>query len=254
MHSALRRRCILLLLAHGPALLLWWAGMPIAGLVCLLAVHAALLWGTLQPQSHLFGPVLRYLPVTEQQASQHQLWLTIDDGPSADTVAILQLLERYQAKAVFFLVGERAARHPDRVQAIVAAGHEVGNHSNTHPAAWFWALSPNRMCSEILRAQQVLTELTGSSPRWFRAVVGHANPFVMPVLSALGMQRVAWSVRAYDAVDGDVERVVGKLSRKLVPGAIVLLHEGAAHGQSVAIIERLLQEMRARGYQAVLPP
>lgn len=246
--AALRRRVLALCLAHAPALLLLLGGAGWWALSWLLVLHAVLLWGTLNPRSALFGPVwCRYSP------HARSVWLTIDDGPSADTLAILQLLQQYQARATFFLVAERAQRQPGLVKALVAAGHEVGNHSNSHPAARFWCLPPLRMASEIAVAQRVLNELSGRPVRWFRAVVGHANPFVEPVLRVLGLRRVAWSARAYDAVDGNVDRVVERLLRGIEPGAIVLLHEGAAHGRSVDIIRGLLQALHARDYQAGLP-
>lgn len=245
-----RRMCVLLL-AHLPAPMLGWLmGWPWA-LMYLVALHMLLLWATLNPHSTLFGSVMKRAPALA--TSGKHIWLTIDDGPSGDTLAVLDLLKRHEAKATFFLVASRARQHPELVRAIVDAGHEVGNHSNSHPAAWFWALPPGRMTHEIVDAQNTLTELAGAPPRWFRAVAGHTNPFVQPVLDHLQLQRVAWSARAYDAVDGNAPRVVGKLMKQLDPGAIVLLHEGAAHGHSVAIVEKFLDELQARGYVTELP-
>jgi peptidoglycan/xylan/chitin deacetylase (PgdA/CDA1 family) len=246
--AALRRRVGWLVLAHLPALLFalssWWLALG-----WLLILHAIVLWGTLNPQSALFGPVLRSVPGTERI-----VWITIDDGPSSDTLAILQLLREHDAKATFFLVADRAQRQTELVRAIIAAGHEVGNHSATHPAGRFWSLSPARMAREIAIAQRTLTQLSGTPVRWFRAVVGHANPFVEPVLRALELRRVSWSARAFDAVDGNAMRVTTRLFRAIRPGSIVLLHEGAAHGQNVMILQCFLTGLRERGYRAVLPP
>jgi peptidoglycan/xylan/chitin deacetylase (PgdA/CDA1 family) len=109
------------------------------------------------------------------------------------------------------------------------------------------------MAREIADAQSALRDITGQSPRWFRAVVGMANPFVAAPLARLGLARVAWSARGYDAVDGDVARVVARIERGLAPGAIVLLHEGAAHGRNVDTIAALLDRLDARGLRTVLP-
>jgi peptidoglycan/xylan/chitin deacetylase (PgdA/CDA1 family) len=73
------------------------------------------------------------------------------------------------------------------------------------------------------------------------------------VLAEHGLSRVSWSARGYDGVSGDVERVVTRFSKGLKPGAIILLHEGAAHGHCTAIIRRVLEELRARDLRAVLP-
>ncbi|MBL8300123.1 MAG: polysaccharide deacetylase family protein [Rhodanobacteraceae bacterium] len=218
------------------------------GLALILGTQALLFWATLWPQSRLLSPVLVQLP-----ASARSVWLTIDDGPSDDTLAVLELLDRYAAKACFFLVGERAAAQPQLVAEIVRRGHEIGNHSATHPEKWFWALPPRAMRAQIALAQQTLTALAGYPPRWFRAVVGMANPFVAAALKPLGLTRVAWCARGFDAREADSERVVARISLGLRPGAILLLHEGAPHGRSVAIIGAVLTHLAREGYSCTLP-
>src|SRR5262245_45202602 len=205
---------------------LWRRCWP-GGLPAMVASHAPFWWATMRPGSRLFSPVLRRLPTRESE-----VWLTIDDGPSADTAAMLDLLERHRARATFFLVGERAARQPELVREIVRRGHRVGNHSQSHPQAWFWALGPRRMRAQIASNQATLTAIAGTAPRWFRAVVGMANPFVAAPLREHGLARVAWSARGYDAFAADPARVVARIERNLAPGAIVLLHEGARHGRN----------------------
>ena len=226
----------------------WWRLGWQSGLPLLLASHALLLWGVFWPQSRLYGPALSRLPTRERLA-----WLTIDDGPSADTAAVLDLLDAHAAKATFFVVGERAQAYPDQLREIVRRGHAVGNHSTTHPSGRFWALGPRRMDEEITRAQRILQDITGIAPRWFRAVVGLANPFVSAPLMRHGLARVAWTARGFDAVIADPHRVLALIERQLRPGAIVLLHEGAAHGRNVETIALLLQRLDALGYRCVLP-
>lgn len=226
----------------------WWRHGWQIGLPALLLSHVPFAWATLVPDSRLFSPVLRRLPVTDQR-----VWLTIDDGPSDDTGAMLDLLHAHAMQATFFVVGERARARPELLREIVRRGHGLGNHSATHPQAWFWALSPRRMRAEIARAQATLRELSGVAPRWFRAVVGMANPFVSVVLREEGLARVAWSARGFDAVSADPSRVVARIERQLTPGAIVLLHEGATHGRNVEALALLLQRMDALGYRSVLP-
>ena len=228
--------------------LAWWRFGWVAGLAALVAVHLLFVWGTLRPQSGLFGPVLVRLPIGERVA-----WLTIDDGPSDDTAAMLDLLDAHGARATFFVVARRAVARPELVREIVRRGHGLGNHSTSHPSAWFWALGPRRMAEEISHAQRLLQATSGTLPRWFRAVVGMANPFACAPLQRLGLARVAWSARGFDAVDGDPARVVARIERDLEPGAIVLLHEGAGHGRSVEVLQALLERMGALGYRTVLP-
>ena len=237
-----------LLLSQLAVAAVWWRWGAAWGVPAMLASHAPFWWATLKADSRLFSPVLRRLPTPEPL-----VWLTIDDGPSDDTSAMLDLLDRHQARATFFLVGERAARRPELVREIVRRGHGVGNHSQSHPQAWFWALGPRRMRAQIDQAQATLEALTGATPRWFRAVVGMANPFVSAPLRAHGLARVAWTARGYDAFAADPVVVVARIERDLTPGAIVLLHEGAAHGRNVAILEQMLLRLDALGYRTVLP-
>ena len=218
------------------------------GLSAMVVSHAPFWWATLKPDSGLFSPVLRRLPTQERL-----VWLTIDDGPSHETLAVLDLLDRHRARATFFVVGERAARYPDAAREILRRGHSIGNHSQTHPQRWFWALGPRRMHEEIAQNQATLAEITGTAPRWFRAVVGFANPFVAAPLRELGLARVAWSARGYDAVAADPQAVLKRVERHLAPGTIVLLHEGAPHGRNLEILDCVLQRLAALGYRTVLP-
>ncbi|MCD9028776.1 polysaccharide deacetylase family protein [Luteimonas sp. BDR2-5] len=225
----------------------WWLGWRV-GLPLLLASHALCLWGVLAPGSRLFGPVLTRLPDGAQG-----VWLTIDDGPSDDTLPLLDLLDAHGAKATFFLVGARARARPELVREILRRGHGIGNHSQTHPQAVFWALGPARMRREILDCQRTLSGIAGQAPVWFRSVVGHSNPFVHAPLRDAGLARVGWSARGFDAVEADVDRVVSRIAADLAPGAIVLLHEGAGHGRNVGMVAGVLARIQAQGLRAVLP-
>lgn len=230
------------------AVALFWTWGWRLGLPALMLSHASLVWATLRPQSRLLSPVLTRLPTRERV-----VWLTIDDGPSAQTLAVLDLLDAHAAKATFFVVGDRARARPEAIAEIVRRGHTLGNHSASHPAAWFWALPPARMRREIDDTQALLTQLTGVTPRWFRAVVGMANPFVAAPLRRHGLTRVAWTARGYDAVVAEPVKVVARIERGLRPGAIVLAHEGAPHGRNVETLALLLRRLDELGYRTVLP-
>ncbi|WP_425477359.1 polysaccharide deacetylase family protein [Lysobacter capsici] len=222
----------------------WRVGLP-----ALLITHAVIFWGTLWPRSRLFGPVLSRLPTRERE-----VWLTIDDGPSADTPAMLDLLDAHAVKATFFVVAERARARPDLLAQIVQRGHGIGHHSADHPSAAFWRLGPSAMRRQIVDADRTLRELLPGYPlRWFRAVVGMANPFTTRWLRDCGLARVAWTARGFDAVAADPATVVARIERGLSPGAIVLMHEGARHGRNVETMAMLLARLQALGYRCVLP-
>ncbi|MBA3928117.1 MAG: polysaccharide deacetylase family protein [Xanthomonas sp.] len=227
---------------------LWWRYGWAVGLSAMMATHLLVVWATLYPRATLFCPALSRLPTDERV-----VWLTIDDGPSADTAAMLDLLDRHGAKATFFLVGERAMAQPDVVQAIRDRGHGIGNHSASHPDTRFWRLGPGALEDEIGRNQSILTAITGDTPRWYRSVVGMTNPFVGLSLKRHALARVAWSARGFDGVDCQPGQVLARITRDIDPGAIVLLHEGAAHGHNVAILAQLLAWLDAQGYRTVVP-
>ena len=230
------------------ALTVWWQWGWHVGLPVFMASHLPFWWGTLWPQSRLFCPVLTRLPTHERA-----VWLTIDDGPSTQTLAMLDLLDRHAAKATFFVVGERADAHPELIHEIVRRGHGIANHSATHPVRWFWCLGPQKMRLEIERTQAILERITGVRPRWFRAVIGMSNPFVASALKREGLTRVAWNARGFDAVVADPRRVLRGVERNLGPGAIVLMHEGAPHGRNLEGMALLLQRLDELGYRTLLP-
>ena len=125
---------------------LWWRSGWTVGLPAMMATHLLVVWATLYPRATVFCPALSRLPTDERV-----VWLTIDDGPSGDTAAMLDLLDRHGAKATFFLVGERALAQPAVVQAIRDRGHGIGNHSADHPDTRFWRLGPGALEDEIGR-------------------------------------------------------------------------------------------------------
>ena len=172
-------------------------GWPWATRRVVRASPALFCWAVLYPYSQLLGPV-------RCRTNDGQILITIDDGPDPhDTPVLLDLLDRYQTKAVFFMIGEKVRAHPELAREVVRRGHEIGNHTLTHPQAGFWCAGPWRTRREIAGCQQIIGEVTGIMPRWFRAPVGHRNFFTHPVASALGLQVMAWNRRGFDAVEKD---------------------------------------------------
>ena len=183
--------------------------------------HAIVLWGTLTPNSQLFGRV-----VTRCQDGS-DLLITIDDGPDPRTTPeLLRLLEQLKLKAVFFLIGERAANHPDLVLAIHEAGHTIGNHTHTHPEKRFWRIGPRAFAKEIRDCDVTIHSITGETPTLFRSPVGHSNPFVRIGVRRAGKVLVGWSARGFDGVRTPKDVVVSRLRKRIAHRAIVLLHEG----------------------------
>jgi peptidoglycan/xylan/chitin deacetylase (PgdA/CDA1 family) len=229
--------CVLLLVSGH-----WQAAAALFGLVFVLITA-----GTIAPRCALFGPLLSSMPGDNQNVC-----LTIDDGPDPETTPrLLDLLDRHQVKALFFLVGKRALLHPDLVREIERRGHAIGNHSQTHPAAIFWALHPQRMWQEIAGCQQTLATILGSAPVWFRPPVGHHNLFITPPLRALGLTMLIWNCRGFDAVERDVSLILRRIEKTLRPGAVILLHDLTP--ACAEVLSGTLDLIRQRGYTTGLP-
>ncbi|TKC86912.1 polysaccharide deacetylase family protein [Trinickia terrae] len=203
--------------AAEPALWPWAAGSVAAS-------HVALATAGLWPRSRLLGPNWTTLPA----GIGERIALTIDDGPDPEvTPRVLDLLDAYGARATFFCIGDLARRHPRCVEAIVARGHAVENHSQRHRHT-FSVSGLRALRREISAAQETLTAIAGTRPLFFRAPAGLRNPFLEPVLCELGLQLAAWTRRGFDTRAREPDLVARRLLRGLGPRDILLLHDGNA--------------------------
>jgi len=206
---------------------------------------------------HLFVPNAQGVVRMHQRfrPAGKEIWLTIDDGPDPeDTPRILALLAEHGARATFFVIGEKAARHPDLIRAIVAAGHEVAHHTHTHPLATFWCAGPGRLVRELDATLAVLAA-QDVRPARFRPPAGIKNPWLEKALRARGLTAVGWSARGLELWADDVELVASRALQGLVPGAILLLHEGPRVPEAIRVVAigRVLERLRAEGYRCVVP-
>jgi peptidoglycan/xylan/chitin deacetylase (PgdA/CDA1 family) len=217
--------------------------------------HAVITGAGLLPRTSLLGPNLTRLPAAAQ--ARRELALTIDDGPDPEvTPRVLDLLDAAGARASFFCIGWRARPSPAVCRAVVARGHRVENHGDSHSNA-FSLFGPRRMRADVAAAQATLSDITGQAPLFFRPTAGLRNPFLEPVLASLDLQLAAWTRRPYDTRDGRPQQVLQRLTRGLGPGDILLMHDGHAaltpEGQPVilATLPLLLHRLKAESLQAV---
>jgi peptidoglycan/xylan/chitin deacetylase (PgdA/CDA1 family) len=203
----------------------------------------------------MLGPNLARLPTAA--AERGEVALTFDDGPGPETTPrVLDLLDAAGVKASFFLVGERAERHPALAREIVMRGHCVENHSYRHSLGFaFYSVGKARR--DIERAQHAIAAATGSVPRYFRAPFGIRSPLLEPAIAAVGLKYVSWTRRGFDTVDRDETKVFDRLARGLAAGDVLLLHDGAPRRTGfdemalVATLRALLTRLRALGLTSV---
>jgi peptidoglycan-N-acetylglucosamine deacetylase len=178
--------------------------------------------------------------------------LTFDDGPHPRwTPRILDVLARREVRASFFLVGQRAQQAPGVVRALATGGHEIGNHSWSHPNLWL--CSPGRTRSEIVQAHDTLATLAGRPPRFFRPPWGMVNAAMSAVLRACGERAVFWSVQPEGLRPVNAPVQVERVVRRAHPGAIVDLHDAeGTSGAPARLLEALpgmIDGLRAAGYR-----
>lgn len=151
--------------------------------------------------------------------------LTFDDGPDpVYTAQILDVLAKHGIKAIFFVIGEMAMLHPELTKRIKTEGHLIGNHSYSHNN-FMSMFSKSRLKEEISKAQDELESLLGERPVYFRPPIGYTNPKYAIVLRELKLKCVGWTLRSYDSVYKDAEKLSERLTKKIKPGNIVLMHD-----------------------------
>ncbi|HZS29085.1 MAG TPA: polysaccharide deacetylase family protein [Candidatus Angelobacter sp.] len=199
-------------------------------------------YATMAPESQLYGRTLTH------GADPDQIALTFDDGPNdPHTLRLLDVLAQHKAKATFFLVGQYVRQRPDIVRAILAAGHEIGNHTYSHPNLIF--MSQARVRQELEDCNKALEDTLGATVSLFRPPFGGRRPAVLSVARELGLKPVMWSVTGYDWNATSADAILGKVAPRLKSSRaeIVLLHDGGhlAFGtdrsRTVEATQRLLE-------------
>lgn len=233
------------------AVLLVFPSTAAGAVLVFISPELWLLHHLLAPNAGALGPVRRSFTT-----SHREVWLTIDDGPDpATTPRVLDLLDAHGARATFFVIGERAARYPDLVRAIVRRGHAVANHTHTHPLVWFWFTGPRRTAQEIDTCAAALRTAGIEPAPWFRPPAGIKNVFLFRLLAARGLTLIGWTARGRETTSRTVAGPLARLKRGVRPGAILLTHEAsAADSVRLPVLAELLAHLRAEGFACVLPP
>jgi peptidoglycan/xylan/chitin deacetylase (PgdA/CDA1 family) len=183
----------------------------------------------------------RSIVVRRGDPSSGRVALTFDDGPDEHTRAYLDLLDRLEVRATFFLIGSACAARPDDVRAIVARGHEVASHGFTHRP--FPALDRAALREELARAAAALPPSERARPL-VRPPRGATTARSLLECAAAGHQTVLWSLDSDDCRTRETDLIAARLARATA-GDIVLLHEGQPW--TLAALPRIVEELRARG-------
>jgi peptidoglycan/xylan/chitin deacetylase (PgdA/CDA1 family) len=226
-----------------------WAGAGVAAAAGVGLVAR----GMFSPRSRLLGPVV----FRGTAASPPRVALTFDDGPDERaTPRILEVLQRYEVPAAFFVIGRNVERHPALVEQIHRAGHLVGNHSYHHDRLGTF----RRLCywrQELARTDSVIAPIVGGRPRLFRPPMGFRNWHIARAVREGGYVATTWTARAFDSLNSSAARILERLDLRSEAGSILALHDGQEPGRcrdlasTIEALPQLIERLRDRGLEPV---
>jgi len=221
---------------------------PLSGIA---AAVGGMTWAVRGRSSRIFGPSVWRAPANGKNAGRKTIALTFDDGPGPATPKILEILGRYRVAATFFQCGVNALRAPELSRAVSGAGHEIGNHSHTHPLC---ALRrPAFIHDEFARAQDAIAASTGARPSLMRPPYGVRWFGFRPMQERLGLHGVMWSVIGRDWVL-PAPAIAARVISRAADGAIVCLHDGRGTlkdsnaDATVEAVRRIIPSLLENGY------
>ncbi len=221
------------------------------GFLLLLLVLAAIALRGAGPFASVLTMVRpeRLVPIYYVDTPEKKIAFSFDASWGAQyTPLLLQILEENGIKTTFFLTGFWVEKYPEMVKEIFAAGHEIGNHTYSHPH--LNSLEPAQIKVELLRVGHIIYELTGQQPLLFRPPFGEYSDKVIRVATACGYKTIQWSVDSLDWQELGVEPMVKRVTEKLHPGAIVLFHNNARY--TTEALPQIIAYARKHGY-AIVP-
>ncbi len=189
------------------------------------------------------------LVLTRAASGRPDVALTFDDGPHPTlTPQLLDILAAYGARATFYVIGRNAARYPDILRRIVAEGHEIGNHTWSHPS--LYGVGDQAMLRELQRTSDAIQDAVGFAPVSLRPPYGNIYPRQSQlVYDALGMTTVLWSIDPLDWQRPGASVVANRILSQHHAGAVVLSHD--IHGPTVRAMPAVVDGLLGRGYNLV---
>ena len=197
---------------------------------------------------------MAYSGVTYQLMGKEKIVaLTFDDGPHPIyTPQILDILDQYQAKATFFMIGSRMEKYPDVVREVSARGHLIANHTYTHPYN-LRTLSPEKLKWEVDQCQQNMQTIAGQNTYLFRPPRGILNQEIIKIVQDKGYTIVLWGICTFNRKAPTPEMMANRVIKQAHPGQIVLLHDGRTdfRWKDVMATRLIVENLSRQGYRFV---
>lgn len=196
-----------------------------------------------------FADSERKLPIYCVETDKKQIAVSFDAAwGNDDTENLINILKEYDVPATFFVVGAWVDKYPESVKQLSDAGHQVQNHSNTHP--YMTGLSTEQMLNEVESCNQKIEAITGNKPLLFRAPYGDYDNSVINALESLGMYTIQWDVDSLDWKDtATPESICKRVTSNVKNGSIVLFHNDADHTPEA--LPTILKCLKDEGYEFV---
>jgi peptidoglycan-N-acetylglucosamine deacetylase len=195
--------------------------------------------------AYFIGLNFHLTSINKLNSNDKKVLLTFDDGPHANTVKVLEVLKKYNVKAVFFIIGKNIQGNEAILKQIVADGYQIGNHSFSHHN--FIDVWQTKKVTKDFEACQKLIETYQPNSKLFRPPYGVTNPNIAKGVKALKLQSIGWNVRSYDTSIKDVEKIKQRVLSHLKPGAIILLHDRLDFMPE--LLELLIPAIKEKGYE-----
>ena len=174
--------------------------------------------------------------------------LTFDDGPGPYTDRLLQILKDNDAKATFFLIGNKVAADPAGAKRIADAGMEIGNHTWEHPN--MATIAPEDVAAQFSRANDAIAAATGRTPTLYRPAGGLSTDAVRQIAGRLGLAEILWDVIPFDwANDSNTAATRYLLMTQIKPGSVVLFHD--TYSSTVDLVYQFIPVLKSNGYRMV---
>ncbi|MCG8603541.1 polysaccharide deacetylase family protein [bacterium] len=201
------------------------------------------------------GPKLTQRVSWRARTDEPEIALTFDDGPNLDvTPKLLDVLDKQDVRASFFLIGKHLENHFSLARELVNAGHEVGNHTYSHQV--LWRLVDAQISQEIIKTDELLKDLDGALPRFLRPPMGMFSKRILNIVEETGYHTVVGDVYPRDSHLPGKDRIVERTMRRVTNGSIIILHDGGNSGkvdrsQTLWAVERMIPMLKERGFQFV---
>lgn len=190
----------------------------------------------------------RLLPIYQVDTEEKKVALTMNCAWNAEDIdLILQTLQKEKVKITFFMVGDWVKKYPEAVKKIAEAGHEIGNHSDTHPHVKELSYEKNK--AQISSCSQKIKELTGKETKLYRGPYGEYNDTVIKAAKEEEQEVIQWNIDTLDYTGLTGKEMIERINQKLSKGSIILMHNGTKY--TAESLEMILKSIKEKGYTIV---